>query len=97
MRYLTVDGMLSGTGVRDSVAGGYIDLQELNLPTELVARIERWVRQYAEAHYYGFENGIENDSLDQEGIELVKLLKKSLPKAKIEYFSSSRCVKMTVV
>ena len=29
MRYLTVDGMISGTGVRDSVNGGYIELEKL--------------------------------------------------------------------
>ena len=94
MKYLTVDGMLSGTGVRDSVEGGYISPQDLGLPAALVERIEKWVSRYEEAHYAGFNDGMENDLLDQEGVALSKLLQQALPEAKIEYFSNARCVKL---
>jgi hypothetical protein len=46
MRYLTIDGMCSGTGIRDSVTGGYICPSELGLSEGLVARIDRWVKRY---------------------------------------------------
>lgn len=94
MNYLTVDGMLSGTGVRDSVEGGYIALPKLGLPVALVERIEKWVNRYEEAHYAGFNDSKENELLDQEGIALSKLLQQSLPETKIEYFSHARCVKL---
>jgi hypothetical protein len=50
MRYLTIDGMLSGTGIRDSLAGGYLDLEEVGLSLELVQRIQKWVIEYETAH-----------------------------------------------
>lgn len=94
MKYLTVDGMLSGTGIRDSVEGGYIDLQKLGLPVTLVERIEKWVRRYEEAHYAGFDDDGETELLDQEGIALSSLLQQSLPQAKVEYFSHARGTKL---
>ena len=39
MCYLTVDGMLSGTGIRDTVEGNHVDLSELALPAELEGRV----------------------------------------------------------
>lgn len=94
MKCLAVDGMLSGTGIRDLVEGGYIAPQELGLPVTLVERIEKWVSRYEEAHYAGFNDNVENELLDQEGIELSKLLQQSLPEAKIEYFSHARCARL---
>ena len=94
MRYLTIDGMLSGTGVRDSVAGGYLDPKEIGLGPELVQRIERWVIEYETAHYRQFNDDTENQRLDQEGIEIARQAREQLPGMKVEYFSNARMQKI---
>ena len=95
MRYLTIDGMPSGTGVRDSLAGGYIDPQEAGLSPELVRRIEKWVIEYETAHYRQFNDETENQRLDQEGTEITRQVQDQLPGSKIEYFSNARMQKIT--
>lgn len=94
MRYLTIDGMLSGTGVRDSLAGGYLDPREVGFSLELVRRIERWVIKYEAAHYRQFKDDAENQRLDQEGIEITRQARDLLPESKIEYFSNARMQKI---
>lgn len=96
MRYLTVDGMLSGTGIRDSVAGGYIALGSLGLSIGLTNEIENWLGRYKQAHYGQFMNKIENETLDREGLTICKRLRDELPDAKIEYFSSAEMRKFPV-
>jgi hypothetical protein len=49
MRYLTVDGMLSGTGIRDSLTGKYLDPSEVGFSPELIRRIEKWLIDYETA------------------------------------------------
>lgn len=88
MRYLTIDGMLSGTGIRDSVAGGYIEPRELGLSDGLVAQINQWVKRYEQAHYLQFHDKNENDKLDQEGVAISCLVRDELPDVKIEYYSN---------
>lgn len=39
MKYLVVDGELSGTGIRDAVEGDYIELDDLGLRDDLAHRI----------------------------------------------------------
>ena|SRR5438552_18082771 len=95
MHYLTIDGMLSGTGVRDSLAGGYLDPQEVGLSPELVRRIEKWVVEYETAHYRQFNDETENQRLEQEGIEITRQVRDQLPGRKIEYFSNARMQKIT--
>ncbi len=56
MKYLTVDGLLSGTGIRNSIEGGYIDPRALGISRDLVSRIEGWLRLYEEAHFDGFSD-----------------------------------------
>lgn len=63
-RYLTVDGMLSGTGLRDSVEGGYLNPKEIGLSNVLTGRIGRWLTRYENAHYAGFEDRSEYETLD---------------------------------
>jgi hypothetical protein len=94
MLYLTIDGMLSGTGVRDSLAGGYLDPQEVGLSPELVRRIEKWVIEYENAHYRQFNDEAENQRLDQEGIEITRHVRGQLPGRKVEYFSNARMQKI---
>ncbi len=87
---LTVDGMLSGTGVRDLLNGGYIDLIDLGLSDELVVRIKLWLELYADAHYHGFIDQDVIASLDTEGAAISNRLGQELPASYVEYFSASR-------
>ncbi len=96
MRYLTIDGMLSGTGIRDSVAGGYIEPPKLGLSTELVAQIEEWVKRYEQAHYLQFCDKNVNEELDQEGVAISRLLRDELPDVKIEYYSNANMRKIII-
>jgi hypothetical protein len=78
MRYLTVDGMLSGTGVRDSAAGGYVDPREIGLSASLVERIEKWVLEYEAAHYERFIDKAVNERLDQDGVAITRQIRASV-------------------
>ncbi len=40
-RNLIVDGMLLGTGIRDAVAGGYLDPSEIGISNDLANRLKR--------------------------------------------------------
>lgn len=92
MRYLTIDGMLSGTGIRDSVSGGYIDPLKLGLSVELSTVIEQWVKRYEQAHFFQFEDAEENERLDREGLAICNQIRDSHPDYKINYYSSA-CMK----
>jgi hypothetical protein len=94
MRYLTIDGMLSGTGIRDSLIGKYLDSNEVGFSPELVRRIEKWVIDYETAHYRQFNDQAENQRLDQEGIEIARQAQLQLPETKVEYFSNVQMKKI---
>ena len=96
MRFLMIDGMLSGTGVRDSRAGGYLDPKEVGLSVELIGRIEKWLSEYETAHYHDFKNEAENHRLDLEGIEITRQARAQLPGSKVEYFSNARMQRITL-
>ena len=42
MRYLVIDGILGGTGIRNQHEGGYIDPEQLLLSDQLLARLKEW-------------------------------------------------------
>jgi hypothetical protein len=94
--YLTVDGMLSGTGLRDSFSGEYIDPVDLGLPEHFCNRIKCWLLRYENCHYAGFANKAECSRLDQEGISICMELQRLLPESKVEYFSHALAAKMVV-
>ncbi|AWO91765.1 hypothetical protein ACFLEY_25780 [Bradyrhizobium sp. YCK136] len=94
MQYLIIDGMLSGTGVRDGTAGGYLDLENVGLSADLTKRIESWLVAYESAHYSQFGDKAENDRLDQEGIAIAMLVRKEQPGARVEYFSNAQMRKL---
>lgn len=89
MKYLIVDGMLSGTGVRDAVEGGYVDLATLGLSVELTNDLNSWLARYENAHYSQFRNKDEVSELDNEGLDLSKRLRGELVDSKVEYFSNA--------
>lgn len=94
MRYLIVDGMLSGTGVRDAINGGYVELAELALSPNAVELIESWLARYEAAHFRQFNDAREVGALDDIGLELCDLLARELPGNKIGYFSAARMEKL---
>ena len=49
-----IDGMLSGTGVRDAVSGGYVEPKAIGLSASLAAELVAWQRRYEEAHFADF-------------------------------------------
>lgn len=95
-RYVTIDGMLSGTGIRDSVAGGYLEPLQLGLSDVLVERIGRWLAEYENAHYAGFEDRAETEVLDKEGISISVEVQRELPQSKVEYYSHALQTKLSV-
>lgn len=96
MHYLTVDGMLSGTGIRNSVAGGYIDPSKLGISRGLIEKINQWLIRYERSHYNQFTDKNENKILDQEGLKITKQLQNELPGSKIEYYSSAELRKFAL-
>jgi hypothetical protein len=96
-RSLIVDGMLSGTGVRDARVGGYVDPSELGLSPNLVKRIAGRLIEYENAHYHRFADKAESQRLDQEGIAITKHLREELPDAKVEYFSNAEMRRIAVI
>lgn len=90
MRYLTVDGLFSGTGVRDTYGGNYLELDTLGLSGELIQRIATWVSRYGEAHFNEFKDSDEVRNLDYQGIELCKALASAVPGSKVEYYSDAK-------
>lgn len=92
----TIDRTLSGTGVRDSIAGGYIEARTLGLSGGLVARIDSWVKRYEQAHYIQFSDKAENEKLNQEGVEISRLLQGEHPDTKIEYYSNAEMHKIVI-
>ena len=65
-RALLVDGMLSGTGIRDPLNGGFIDLADLELSHSLLEAFGVWVPDYENAHFHGFKPDAVS-ALDQRG------------------------------
>ena len=94
MQYLTVDGMMSGTGIRDSVEGGYIKISELGISAELQSQIVEWLAAYEDAHYSQYADKDEIEKLDAEGLAIATSLQKELHEAKVEYYSSAKMEKM---
>ena len=90
MPNLIIDGMLSGTGVRDGEAGGYLDVKSLGLSADLTKRIESWLSAYENAHYGQFADKAENNRLDQEGLAIARSVGEQLSDSHVEYFSNAQ-------
>ncbi|QNA89132.1 hypothetical protein G4G28_12785 [Massilia sp. Dwa41.01b] len=90
MRYLIVDGMFSGTGVRDPMRGEYVELGELGLSPDVVEAIASWLARYETAHYRQFNDPREVEALDAIGLALCERLAQELQGDKVGYFSDAR-------
>lgn len=89
MRYLLVDGMMSGTGIRDAVEGGYLDPKDLELSEPLVRRISLWLLAYEEAHLEQYSDKDNIAELDAEGRKIRDQVREELPDAKVRYYSDA--------
>lgn len=87
---LAIDGMLSGTGIRDLERGGYVDPSALGLPRDLSEMIAQWVERYADQHYNQFKDLTAVESLDAEGLRLAGLVRAALPSSEVRYYSHAR-------
>jgi hypothetical protein len=81
--------MLSGTGIRDSVEGGYVDPSMLGLSERLKSQIRLWLDRYADAHFSQFKDSQIVAALDAEGLVIAEQLRDELPGSKIVYFSDA--------
>ncbi|AHE55266.1 hypothetical protein [Sphingomonas sanxanigenens] len=90
---LLIDGMLSGTGVRDAVNGGYLQPAAIELSASLVSDLSDWQRKYEDAHFAGFpENAV--TVLDEEGLTLLSRVQAERPDKSVGYFSNGRMTRL---
>lgn len=85
--YLVVDGFLNGTGIRDYYNGGYIEPRSLNISTQLIEKLNRWLSDYETQHYSGYKDVQYLTNLDEEGKQLAKFIKEELGNVKVSYYS----------
>jgi len=88
-RHLIVDGMMSGTGIRDAMAGDYLFTDELGLSSHLREEIVEWLGGYERAHFRRYKDENENRRLDVEGTEIAKRVQEELPNDKVQYYSNA--------
>lgn len=86
---LLIDGMLSGTGIRDGVKGGYLQPGAIGLSTSLAKDVVDWQGRYEDAHFAGFPGSV-IDKLDQEGLALLAQVKAEVPDKTVGYFSNGK-------
>jgi hypothetical protein len=95
-KYLIVDGMLHGTGIRDAIEGDYIPLELLHISDTLKKRIEIWLLQYETEHYAGYVHEDIMKCLDKEGISIAAVIQNVFPDYKIEYYSDALCRRLSI-
>ena len=84
-----VDGMMSGTGIRDAINGGYIEPSDLGLSLELASDIERWVGEYRTAYMQGHPKH-DVAELDRIGLSIMARAQNELPTKELGYYSDGR-------
>lgn len=87
-KYL-IDGMLSGTGLRDAKDGGYVEPVTLGLTAPLADEPASWQKRYEEAHFAGFPEHIVSE-LDAEGLVLASRVQAELHGESVGYYSNGR-------
>ena len=86
---LLVDGMLSGTGVRDAINGGYIEPSELELSADLSTALAAWVSEYGLLHMHGYVDADAIERLDQEGLSLARMPAAERQEHVVGYYSDA--------
>jgi hypothetical protein len=96
MKYLVIDATLHGSGIRDYYLGGYVDIDSLRLDDDIKRRINIWQLKYENEHYEFFQNLDTVNILDDEGIDIARIVKKQLSDVKIDYYSAAKLKRMTL-
>ena len=78
--------MLNGTGIRDKYDGGYLSPENLNLNSNTIELLNKWLLEYEVQYYKEYNDDFKIRELDNRGIEIAKIIKNEL-KCKVEYFS----------
>lgn len=90
---LLIDGMLSGTGIRDAVNGGYLQPGAIGLSASLASDIAHWQRRYEDAHFADFpEDAV--TVLDEEGLTLLRRVQAERPDKSVGYFSDGTMTRL---
>lgn len=93
MKYIVVDAMFSGTGIRDYYGGNYIEPESLHLSDMTINKLRDWLSRYISEHHKGYINDKAIDELDREGKEIALRIKSELVDVKIHYYSDARMTK----
>lgn len=89
-----IDGMLSGTGVRDVVNGGYVEPIAIGLSAALSRDVAAWQQKYEDAHFAGFTDDLVNE-LDKRELLLASRAESELGDGAVGYFSNGRMKHLT--
>lgn len=89
MRYITMDGYFSGTGIRDKYNGGYILSESLNLSPALMSKLKKWLVKYESEFFNQYSDLKRIRSLDEEGRQIAILIKEECTDTKVEYYSDA--------
>ena len=79
--------MLSGTGVRNAVDGGYLKPEAIGISSSLALDVADWQKRYEAAHFAGFPE-ITVIKLDEEGLTLLSSMQAEIPLKNIGYYSA---------
>jgi hypothetical protein len=90
MKYLVIDAMFSGTGIRDYYNGNYIEPESLHLSDMTINKLRDWLSQYISEHHKGYINDKAIDELDREGKEIALRIMRELVDVRIHYYSDAR-------
>ncbi|MFC6198497.1 hypothetical protein [Ponticaulis profundi] len=93
---LQVDGMMSGTGIKDLRLMEWMEPEELGLSSALAIEIEDWISRYASIHYRGFKDKDEITAIDQEGLLIAKKVQSECPNRLVRYCSAADLVWMDI-
>lgn len=93
-RKIYVDGMMSGTGLRNAVEGGYIYPEDVGLSTDLRSRLSVWLEAYKRAFMRSYDDEEEVRNLDEEGMEITRLVAEQLKGADVSYYSDANMAHM---
>ncbi|GAA0651043.1 hypothetical protein [Brevundimonas lenta] len=91
--HFLIDGMLSGTGVRDGISGGYVEPGLIGISPSLVRDISAWQQRYEGCHFEGFPAELVSE-LDTEGMVLAVRAGAERPDLSIGYFSNGLMKRM---
>lgn len=96
MKYLIIDASLSGTGIRDYYNGGYIYPEDLNLSSNLINKLEKWLSNYEDERYNNYSNIELIERLDEEGKEIALMVKDEIPDSKLSYYSYAKMKTLSI-